>query len=260
MFIMTARSGTAITLILLLLSACSSNSGKQSGEWVSLFNGKDLRGWEAMKALEDEGLDFWSVEDGCIVANSIGSTEHNYHWLMSEEEYGDFELRFKFQASRLTKGNSGLQFRSRYYQDDVVDDGVHGWLDGPQMDIEPKHSFRCGYIYDETRDTKRWINPSLSDWNISPEDVPVSNAPFYYEDEGPGWNEFTLVAKGMFIKTVVNGVTVSDFDASGILDDEAHRRYNVGTKGHILLQIHKFNEVLVRFKDIEIRELPESKN
>ena len=56
-------------------------------------------------------------------------------------------------------------------------------------------------------------------------------------------------------KTIMNGVTVADCDGTGRLDDEAHRSHNVGLKGHIGLQIHPGKQLLIRFKDIEVREL-----
>jgi hypothetical protein len=54
---------------------------------------------------------------------------------------------------------------------------------------------------------------------------------------------------------VLNGVTVVDYDGSGVLDDELHKKHNVGTKGVIGLQIHSFHELKLRFKDIRIKEL-----
>ncbi len=36
---------------------------------------------------------------------------------------------------------------------------------------------------------------------------------------------------------------------------QAHVKYNVGMKEHIVLQIHKNNQTKIHFKDIEIREL-----
>jgi len=56
------------------------------------------------------------------------------------------------------------------------------------------------------------------------------------------------------IKTNINGVTVADCDRAGRLDDQAHRKHGVGMEGHIGLQIHSGKQVLIRFKDIEVRE------
>ncbi len=65
--------------------------------WQPLFNGKNLDGWEIKCIEEDRDYDFWKVEDGAIVCNSMNSENHNYVWLQSKNEYADFELRLKFK-------------------------------------------------------------------------------------------------------------------------------------------------------------------
>ena len=57
------------------------------------------------------------------------------------------------------------------------------------------------------------------------------------------------------MKTVVNGITITDFDGAGILDDEAHRRHGVGLRGHFALQLHMNDELLIQYKDIRVRTL-----
>lgn len=64
----------------------------------------------------------------------------------------------------------------------------------------------------------------------------------------------TIICNGMRIKTIVNNVIVSDYIGTGVLDDENHKRHNVGIKGHIALQLHKESQNLMRFKNIEIRK------
>ena len=51
------------------------------------------------------------------------------------------------------------------------------------------------------------------------------------------------------------GVTVLDYDGSGVLDDELHRKHNVGTKGVIGLQLRSYHELKLRFKDMRIKRL-----
>ena len=77
---------------------------------------------------------------------------------------------------------------------------------------------------------------------------------FFYADEGDGWNDLEITAQGMKIKSVLNGVTVVDYDGSGVLDDELHKQHGVGTKGVIGLQIHSFDELKLRFKDLRIKD------
>ena len=223
--------------------------------WQKLFNGENLDGWEVKCTAGDKDKKFWSVDKGSILCNSLNSTDHNYVWLLSNKEYDNFELKLQFQTSRKHKGNSGVQVRSRYDENATVETGIAGWLDGPQIDIESTIPWRNGLIYDETRVTKRWINPSLPDWNISEADLSPADVKLYSEDEGSGWNDMTIICNGMHIKTIVNGVVVSDYDGTGVLDDAGHKKFHVGSKGHIALQLHKNSENYIRFRNILIREL-----
>jgi hypothetical protein len=69
--------------------------------FTSLFNGKDLSGWEGDKKA-------WAVVDGAIQSTG-GNTKRN--WLIWRGgELRDFELRLSF---KFTKGNSGVQVRSK---------------------------------------------------------------------------------------------------------------------------------------------------
>lgn len=235
----------------LAVVAADNTTPKRSGTPTALFNGKDLSGWRVECQTADRSKVFWKVEGGTILCDSMGRRDHNYVWLVSDKEYGDFELRLSFQAYKDSLGNSGLQFRSRF---DPTAKG--GWLDGPQVDIHPPASanWRTGLIYDETRGEQRWVHPSLKDWNIDPKHKPAHHV-FRYADEGDGWNQLTLICRGTRVKTVLNGSVVTDWDGSGVLDNAAHKERNVGRRGHFALQLHSGDELRIRFKDIWVTEL-----
>ena len=226
--------------------------------WTTLFNGKNLDGWEIKTIAKDaDKKNYWTVEDGAILCNSMGDSKHSHIWLQSVEEYDNFELRLKFQSCRENKGNAGVQVRSRYDdQAKIESEGDNlGWMDGPQVDIDTNDPWRCGLIYDETREVRHWINPVLPDWKIDKEKHAPKKVIHYYEDEEPGWNDLTIICDGVNIKTFLNNILVSDYDGTGVLDDAAHHRQNVGLNGHIALQLHMNSENKLRFKDIEIRKL-----
>lgn len=224
---------------------------RQESKWTPLFNGRDLTGWTVRCRPEDRGKTFWRVDQGSILCDSMGRKDHHYVWLMTDREYGDFELRLRFQAYRESPGNSGLQFRSRF---DETAEG--GWLDGPQVDIHPPPpmTWRTGLIYDETRGEQRWVSPGLKDWNISPQFAPKTHA-FRFADDGDGWNELVLRCQGFRVTTVVNGIVRTDWDGTGVLDNAFHTERRVGRRGHFALQLHSGDELRIRFKDLEIREL-----
>jgi len=64
----------------------SAHSGAGDGNWVSLFNGKDLTGWVPVNDAVFE------VKDGNLrLVKGMG-------WLRSEREYGDFVLEVEWRA------------------------------------------------------------------------------------------------------------------------------------------------------------------
>ena len=235
---------------ILALQRCATAQAEDA-QWTPLFNGKDLSGWTLKCQAKDRNKTFWTVESGTILCDSTGRKDHNYVWLLTEKEFGDFELRLKFQAYKDSPGNSGLQFRSRF---DEKASG--GWLDGPQVDIHPpaSMSWRTGLIYDETRGERRWISPSLKDSGMDPRFKPAHHV-FKYAEDGDGWNDLTLICKGTQVKTIVNGVVRTDWDGAGVLDNAAHIKHNVGRFGRFALQLHVGDELRIRFKDIQVRDL-----
>ena len=69
---------------------------------ISLFNGKDLSGWEIY------GTEKWYVEDGLIICESGPDAEYGY--LATKKIFKDFELTLEFRQE--ADGNSGVFFRS----------------------------------------------------------------------------------------------------------------------------------------------------
>lgn len=207
--------------------------------FVSLFDGKTLNGWTINCLPKDKKLaaKAWTVDDGTILANSIGHTEHFYILLATNKEYGDFILRLRIQVERGVTGNSGIQIRSRY-------NPKTGWMEGPQIDINPPQPEWTGKLWNEGPGPHRWLS-----------NEPIEGFKFFYADEGDGWNDMEITAKGTRIKSVLNGVTVVDYDGSGVLDDELHKKHRVGMKGVIGLQLHSYHQLKLRFKDIRIKPL-----
>lgn len=216
--------------------------------WTPLFNGTDLAGWHVAGRPEDVAKGFWRVADGAIEADSMGRKGHDYVWLLSDGEYGDFELELQFQAFRDSPGNSGVQLRSRYDEEAF-------FLDGPQVDIHPRGPWRTGMIWDETRGSSRWLWPPVAKGRWVDESMAVSNRVWRFSDEGDGWNRLAVRAAGTHLRAELNGVAVMDWEGAGVLDDEVHRGRRVGLRGHLALQIHRNDELHIRFREVRIREL-----
>src|SRR5262245_5230223 len=123
--------------LILSIVTCISSAAvhAQSDGWVTLFNGKDLEGWE-----QHSGSAEYRVEDGAVVGKTVVDTGNSF--LCTKKKYGDFilELEFKVDPSM----NSGIQFRSAFYDKETTvningkdkkfpADRVHGY----QYEIDP---------------------------------------------------------------------------------------------------------------------------
>jgi len=225
------------------LALALAGAGAAQEGWTPLFDGKSLKGWQVAARPADRDQGFWRVQEGAITCDSRGRKDHDYVWLIHEQEFADFELKLKVRGFRDSPGNSGVQVRSRY-------DWQAFWLDGPQVDVHPPAPWRTGLIYDETRETRRWIFPSLPDWRID-----ETHAPKGWKWNYDGWNDLEIVCRGPNVTTRVNGVPAASLKGQGVLDDEAHLRRNVGLRGHIALQLHTKDELLIQYKDLLVRPL-----
>jgi hypothetical protein len=78
--------------------------------FVPLFNGKDLTGWK----IHGGNIKAWGVENGLLYvaqpARQQPGSRAEPFWLMTEKEYGNFELRLEFRVP--VNGNSGVALRA----------------------------------------------------------------------------------------------------------------------------------------------------
>lgn len=96
---------------------------------VSLFNGVDLKGWDAY------GSELWYVQDSMLICEN--GPEKQYGYLATRDYYDDFELTADFK--QVTNGNSGIFIRS--FVEPVA--LVNGW----QVEVAPKNC-DTGGIYE----------------------------------------------------------------------------------------------------------------
>jgi hypothetical protein len=203
----------------------------------NLFNGKDLTGWK--------GLDFWSVEDGCITGRTTKEkpTKGNT-FLVWEGEVADFELTFKY---KIVGGNSGVQYRSK-----VVDE-KGSVVAGYQADFEAGKNY-SGILYEEKgrgilaqRGQKTVIKEGADAKKPKVEVVGEvgKSAEIQAKIKAEDWNEYRIVAQGGHLQHFINGVQTVD-----VTDETA-----VGAKKGILaLQLHAGPAMVVQFKDLILKE------
>ncbi len=204
----------------------------------NLFNGKDLTGWK--------GLEFWSVEDGCITGRTTKEkpTKGNTFLVWQGGEIGDFEFTFKY---KIVGGNSGVQYRSK-----VVDEKGYV-VAGYQADFEAGKSY-SGILYEEKgrgilaqRGQKTVIKdgekPGKAKVEVTGE--VGKSAEIQAKIKAEDWNEYRIVAQGGHLQHFINGVQTVD-----VTDETA-----VGAKKGILaLQLHAGPAMVVQFKDLVLKE------
>lgn len=161
---------SALTVFgLLIIFSCDTNKE------ISLFNGKDLSGWEIY------GTEKWYVEDGLLISESGPDKEYGY--LGTKEQYKNFELNLEFKQE--ADGNSGVFIRST-----VDGTKVSGW----QVEVAPpKHD--TGGIYESYG----------RGWLIKPD--PEKDKALKYGD----WNEMKIVVMGDRVTTYLNGTEMVDY-------------------------------------------------
>src|SRR6056297_3388226 len=90
----------SIVLILFFIS-CSSIQRKE-GEWVSIFNGKDLEGWSPKFTGEKYGVNYlntFQVRDGKLVVNynEYDTFDNNFGHIFYREKLSQFRLRLEYR-------------------------------------------------------------------------------------------------------------------------------------------------------------------
>ena len=183
----------------------------------ALFNGKDLTGWKATGKMDVWGAD---ADKGILFVQGGGGG-----WLMTEAEYGDFELRLEYKMPKM--GNSGVGLRSPL-QGDPAYVGMEIQLldDANWKDLRPVQ--QTGSIYD--------VVPAAK----------INSKPF------GEWNTMRIVAKGRRILVEHNGERLVDADLD---EHKEHFKRHPGltrAKGHIGLQSYNFR---VEFKNVYVKPL-----
>lgn len=187
---------------LLLLGASLLTVRLVAGPWESLFNGKDLTGWEVIN-----GRAPYTVIDGAIVGTTIADSPNSF--LATKKTYGDFI--FECDVLQEGKSNSGVQFRG-LSRPDYLNGRVHGY----QFEIDSSPRAWTGGVYDESR--RGWLYPVHSN--------PSARSAYQFGR----WNRLRIEAIGPVIRTWINGIAVSH-----LVDD-------MTPAGFLALQIHSISK------------------
>ncbi|MFT5763467.1 MAG: hypothetical protein ACI8VT_003363 [Saprospiraceae bacterium] len=146
------NQSTSLFYFLLLLFTASSCATTQKAKSLSLFNGKDLSGWEAY------GTEKWYAEDGLLICES--GPDKQYGYLATTKSFKDFELTLQFQQE--ANGNSGVFFRSS-----IEGTKITGW----QAEVAPPghdtggiyESYGRGWLIKPDKELDKHLK--MGEWN-----------------------------------------------------------------------------------------------
>lgn len=155
---------SALLLLVLFISSVTT-----AQKFKSLFNGKDLSGWNI------HGTEKWYVEDGNLVCES--GPEKQYGYLSTDKQYKNFELRLQFKLE--ANGNSGVFIRSS-----IDGTKINGW----QVEVAPP-DHHTGGIYESYG----------RGWLIKP--TPVAEKFL----DAKGWNQMRILVVNDEVTTWLNG-------------------------------------------------------
>lgn len=223
---------TRLISALITSAACVALASAAEKDWIHLFNGRNLDGWE-----QHSGKAEYRVEDGCIVGKTVPNTGNSF--LCTKKKFDDFIFEFEFKVA--SGMNSGVQFRSEVFPEEKIltingklkkipADRIHGY----QYEIDPSPRAFTGGVYDEAR--RGWLA-----------DLKENEAARKAFKQGE-WNQGRIECRGDSIKTWINNVPAADFKDSmtlcGVFGLQVHGIGKKGTPG-----------TEVRWRNIRIKEL-----
>jgi len=202
-------------------------SSAWSGEWITMFNGRDLQGWRVNQIPEA-----FTVEDGAIKAHCRDPNQKSHLFYVGDQAEGLVRFKdFEFEATVRSEpgSNSGIFFHT----DMTPRDAKHHLRNGyeVQLNSSKKEKRKTGSLY------------AIVDLAESPVDETT-------------WFQVRIRVRGRQIEVHINGERVVEYTEPG---DPERPKNRVGrvlnpTGGAIALQGHDPNSVFY-FKDLRIRRL-----
>jgi hypothetical protein len=240
----------SLILAFLTVNSQSAFADDSSQGWISIFNGKDLNGW-------DGDPRFWSVKDGAIHGETTpdNPTRGNTFIVWRDGQLKDFELKIKF---RLLSGTSGVQYRSKEVEKWVIGGYQAEVINNPEM---------VGFLYHERG--RGWL-VNVGDLMVIDENGEkevISNvsdakelikANFYKEED---WNEYHIIARGNHLIHYLNGYKTMELIDNDRLTNPSDPKDLRGSarQGLLALQLHAGDPMVVEFKDIRVKNLNDEK-
>jgi hypothetical protein len=211
-----------VLVVIYGLSLVSAEDKPPEG-FTPLYNGKDLTGW---KVQPGGNMDVWGADKDILFVNGKGGA-----WLMTEKEYGDFEVVLEFKMPK--GGNSGVALRAPLKGDPAYE-GMEIQLLDDENYKGLKPTQYTGSIYDVVAPSKRVSKPAGE------------------------WQKIHIIAKGRQITIELNGTKIVDANLDDYKDRaklDGDKRAHPGlarTTGHLGLQSH---DGRVEFRNLFVKPL-----
>ncbi len=192
------------------------------GEWIEMFNGKDLTGWDAAGGTKykdgGEEKPVWTVRDGMICCAGKG-----YGFLTYDKELRDFVIHVEY---RMSKGcNSGLGIRGKKYN-------------GKRNTRASTSGYEMQIIDDAGRKPGNHSSGSLYRYV-----APKENATLPAGE----WNVVEIECRGPKIRITMNGKLIHDVDQSQ--NDKIKKK---PLQGYFSMQNHGRK---IEFRNLRLKEL-----
>jgi hypothetical protein len=185
-------------------------------EWISLFNGNDLAGWEIA-----ENPDSFKVEDGVIKID--GPRAHAFYvGDVNDGEFKDFELMVEVKT--MPKANSGIFFHTAYQK--------HGWPDK-------------GYEVQ--------VNQTHGDWRKSGSLYSFNDVKETYVNDGE-WYTTHIIVIDDHVTVKLNGETVMEYVESQDKNRPENAGEKRIDRGTFALQAHD-PESVIHYRSIKVKVL-----
>jgi hypothetical protein len=217
----------------------------------SIFNGKDLSGWDGDPKL-------WSVKDGAIRGETTAENRApgNTFIIWKAGATKDFELRLSFRCN--ATNNSGIQYRSKHI---TGGKSRNKWVvRGYQHEIRNQNKLPSvsGFIYDEgglaggrgrtclVGEKATWKTTGKGKGSKHITAQLIDKAGFEKLFKLDGWNDVVIIAKGTHIQHYMNNRLILDFE-----DDPKLALQD----GILAFQLHAGKPMWVEFKNVRIKDI-----
>jgi len=222
---------------------CPLTAPAESG-MKSLFNGKDMTGWDGDTTL-------WKVKDGVIRGETTPEVKAkgNTFLICEQGTFKDFELRLSYRLN--ASNNSGIQYRSK-----KIENAKNKWIvRGYQHEIRNQNKFPnvSGFIYSEGGIAGRGRVCLCGEKAVRGADDKKTVTETLIDNDGykklfklDDWNDVVIIAKGNNLCHYLNGRKILDYTDNG---SKALK------EGILALQLHAGKPMWAEYKNVRIKEL-----